>query len=284
MKIETAFTTLISTAQLFAHLEDENWVVIDCRHNLTLPEWGQQEYQHAHIPGAIFAHLDRDLSGPVLPEKGRHPLPEVNQIANRLGAWGIGNDTQVIVYDASGGAFASRLWWQLRFLGHKKVAVLNGGYTQWTKEEYPISTTIAEHPEQIFMPNPNWAMLVETPMIEKIHRDPKFLLVDARAPERFRGEKEPIDPVAGHIPHAVNRFHGFNLGPDGLFLPEEVLHSQFKSLLNNIPSDHMVVYCGSGVTSCHHILAMEVAGLPGARLYAGSWSEWIRDPNHPTNP
>jgi thiosulfate/3-mercaptopyruvate sulfurtransferase len=281
MMTEETFSTLISTAQLFAHLDDENWVIIDCRHDLSKPEWGQQEYQNGHIPGAIFAHLDHDLSGPISPQTGRHPLPQMDQIANRLGSWGIGNDTQVIVYDTSGGAFASRLWWQLRFLGHNQVALLNGGYTQWAKDGYPVSQSIKKHPERKFMLNPNWEMLVETPFIEKIQQDPAFLLVDARAPERYRGEKEPIDPVAGHIPTAANRFHGLNLGADGLFLPAEVLHSQFTSLLNDTPLDHVIVYCGSGVTSCHHILALEVAGLPGARLYAGSWSEWIRNPNHP---
>jgi thiosulfate/3-mercaptopyruvate sulfurtransferase len=281
MAMKDTSSTIVSTVQLFEHLTDENWVIIDCRHDLARPDWGQNEYRSEHIPGAVFAHLDRDFSSPITPQTGRHPLPQISQIAERLGAWGIGADTQVVVYDASGGAYASRMWWQLRFLGHAQVALLNCGYTQWKKDGYPTTAEIIQPAPRIFNPQPQDQMLIDAAGVKQFLGNPAFLLIDARAPERFRGEKEPIDPVAGHIPGAVNRFHALNLGADGRFLPAEVLREQFITLLGNIPVEQAIVYCGSGVTSCHHLLAMEIAGLPGARLYAGSWSEWIRNPDNP---
>jgi thiosulfate/3-mercaptopyruvate sulfurtransferase len=281
MKTDGFFSTIISTSRLYENLDSAGWVIIDCRHDLARPDWGQAEYQKGHIPGADFAHLDHDLSGPITPQTSRHPLPEIDRIAERLSSWGIGDDTQVVVYDGSGGAIAVRLWWQLRFLGHQNTALLDGGYTQWLKDGYPVATNIAKRPAQKFNPRPQSNMLVDQRLIEENLRSPSFLLIDARAEERYRGEKEPIDPVAGHIPGAINRFHGANLGADGLFLPAVELREQFSTLLAGKPPEEAVLYCGSGVTSCHHLLAMEIAGLPGAKLYAGSWSEWIRDPRHP---
>ncbi len=278
---ELAFNLLVSASELLPNINNSSWAVIDCRFDLLQPEWGILEYEKSHIPGAIYAHLDRDFSSPITPQTGRHPLPDIQEMAKRLGQWGIGQDTQVVVYDTTGGSYASRIWWMLRFLGHTRVAIFDGGLRNWVEKHLPLSTGIETRKPTIFTPKVNWSMLVDAEVVEKLRQDPAYLLIDARAPERFRGEKEPIDPIAGHIPGAVNRFHGLNLAADGTFLPIEDLQRQFNSLLDGKSADHVIVYCGSGVTSCHHILAMELAGLNGAKLYAGSWSEWIRDHNRP---
>lgn len=275
-------TNIISTADLAANLDHPDWVVMDCRFDLAKPEWGFEEYISGHIPGSGYAHLDKDLAAPIIPESGRHPLPSIDVFASKLGGWGIGNSTQVVVYDTTGGVYAGRLWWLLRFLGHSSAAVLDGGFQKWVNEGRPLATGVQQvHPPVHFTPNPNWDMVMDAAAVERIRQDPSFCLVDARSPERFRGENEPIDPVAGHIPGAVNRFHGKNLAPDGTFLPPDTLREQFTDLIGRTSPENVVVYCGSGVTSIHHILAMELAGLPGAKLYAGSWSEWIRDRKRP---
>lgn len=278
------YTTIISTGELAAHLNDPGWNIIDCRFDLAKPEWGFNAYQETHIPGAGYAHMDHDLSGPVTPQTGRHPLPDVDVMAQRLGSWGVGPDTQVVVYDTAGGAFADRLWWLLRFLGHRQTAVLDGGFPKWQRESRPVAGSVEHRSPVTFIPRPDWSMFVSADEVDRIRQDPAFCLVDARAAERYRGEKEPIDPVAGHIPGAVNRFHGLNLSPESVFLPPEVLRAEFEALVGDTSPENVIVYCGSGVTSIHHILAMELAGMPGARLYAGSWSEWIRDPNRPRTP
>jgi thiosulfate/3-mercaptopyruvate sulfurtransferase len=278
------YQTLVSVETLNQHLHQEDWAIFDCRFDLQNAEWGYQSYQQSHIPGAVYAHLDRDLSAPITPESGRHPLPGADEIARRFSAWGISPSTQVVVYDTAGGAYASRLWWMLRFMGHERAAVLNGGFQKWQEQAYPLASgTETRQPAQ-FQPRPDLQLAVSTTEVAKIMRDPDYSLIDARAPERHRGEREPIDTVAGHIPGSVNRFHGANLGPDGLFLPPDVLRAQFLDLIGSISPEKVIVYCGSGVTSCHHILAMETAGLPGARLYTGSWSEWIRDRKRPISP
>ena len=277
------FTTTISTEELADHLHDPDWVIVDCRFDLAKPDWGFESYQEAHIPGAVYAHLDRDLSGPVTPRTGRHPLPDVDEMGRRLEKFGIRASSQVVVYDTSGGAYAGRLWWLLRFLGHSAAAVLDGGFGRWQSEGRPTATWIETPPTGSFAPNPDWSMVASAEEVERIRQDPAYRLIDARAPERFRGEREPIDPVAGHIPGAVNRFYGENLAPDGAFLPAQTLRQQFAHLIGQTAPENVVVYCGSGVTSIHHILAMELAGLPGARLYVGSWSEWIRDENRPVS-
>lgn len=278
------YTTIISTEALSNHLNDPDWVIIDCRFDLAKPDWGFTSYQEAHIPGAGYAHLDHDLAGPVTPQTGRHPLPDVSEMAGRLGYWGIRQDTQVVVYDTAGGAFAGRLWWLLRFLGHPRAAVLDGGFQKWQRESRLVNSGVERREPVIFTPQPDWSMVVFAGDVERIRQDPAYRLVDARSAERYRGEKEPIDPVAGHIPGAVNRFHGQNLTPEGVFLPPEKLRAEFEALVGNTPSENVVVYCGSGVTSIHHILAMQLTGLPGARLYVGSWSEWIRDPKRAKDP
>jgi thiosulfate/3-mercaptopyruvate sulfurtransferase len=205
-------------------------------------------------------------------------------MAGRLGSWGIDQAAQVVVYDTVVGAFAVRLWWLLRYLGHPAVAVLDGGWQKWQQENRPSAAGIQTRAPKTFIPSPDDTMLMDAAEVERIREDPDYLLIDARSGERYRGEKEPIDPIAGHIPGAVNRFHGENLSMDGTLLPPDTLREQFQALLGLRPAENAVVYCGSGVTSIHHILAMQIAGLPGARLYLGSWSEWIRDPRRPRAP
>ena len=276
-----AYNTLISTMDLHQHLDDPNWVIVDCSFDLQKPEWGRAGYLSAHIPGAVYAHLDQDLASPKKPNSGRHPLPAPQAMINLFSGWGIDSDRQVIVYDTSGGSFAARLWWLLRYYGHASVAILNGGFQKWTIENLPVESGPVTRTTKPFVPGTPLEMLLDTQQIEQLLGNPDYRLVDARSETRFRGEEEVIDPVAGHIPGALNRFYGLNLAPDGTFLYPEELKKQFSHLLGVTPSDHAIIYCGSGVTSCHHLVAMLYAGLPESALYVGSWSEWIRDPRHP---
>jgi thiosulfate/3-mercaptopyruvate sulfurtransferase len=272
-----SFDTIISCEELNKNITRKDWVIVDCRFDLTAPEWGQEEYEQLHIPGAIYANTDKDLSGKKTPQTGRHPLPEPADFCSAMSRLGIDKQTQVIVYDATSGSFAARLWFLLRFYGHFQVALLDGGFSQWHKEGYPIESGFRENSPRSFTGTPNLGMIVTTPEIEKVHNQPDWLLIDARSAERFRGEQETIDPVAGHIPGAVNRFHGLNVDGNGLFLSKDRLQSEFTELIIGYDPSKTVVYCGSGVTSCHHLVAMAYAGLPQPKLYAGSWSEWIRN-------
>jgi len=282
--IRMPFNTLVSIEMLTGHLNDPNWQVFDCRFDLADTDWGFANYQLGHIPGAVYAHLNDDLSGQVTPETGRHPLPEPRIFASKLAKWGIVPGKQVVVYDQGGGAFASRLWWMLRAIGHNGAALLDGGLPKWINDNHPLSKGI-EFPQShsIALPDVSFDphLWVKTEEVINFIRSPHNLLIDARAPERFNGEVEPIDLVAGHIPGAINRFNGLDLNPDGTFKSPEVLREEFLALLKGIPPENTIIYCGSGVTSCHLVAAMEMAGLKGARLYAGSWSEWIRDPGRP---
>jgi thiosulfate/3-mercaptopyruvate sulfurtransferase len=275
------YTSIISTHDLADHLNDPHWVIIDCRFNLAQPEWGHQSYLEQHISGAVFADLDQHLSSPKTNQSGRHPLPDLDQLAEQCSRWGIDENTQVVVYDAAGGSFAGRLWWLLRVLGHKNVAVLDGSLQKWLHENRPVASGEEIRPAAAFHAHINPALWVDAETVDRIRQNPDYVLIDARAPERYSGETEPIDAIGGHIPGAVNRFHGNNLSSEGTFLTPEVLRTQFLDLLGDVPSENAIVYCGSGVTSIHHLVAMELAGLTGARLYPGSWSEWIRDPNRP---
>jgi thiosulfate/3-mercaptopyruvate sulfurtransferase len=276
------FTTFITTGQLAGHAHDPLWIVIDSSFDLTNPAWGEENYLKGHIPGAVYAHLDRDLSGPITPASGRHPLPDPELMAERLSAWGIGPGRQVVIYDTANGAIAARLWWMLQYYGHHAAAILEGGYAKWVGEARPLTAGSEQpHPRARFVPKLNPALLITAEEVDAIRLDPDWKLIDARSAIRFRGEQEPIDRVAGHIPGAVNRFHGENLKQDGALLSTAELRRQFKALLGNTSTSHTAVYCGSGVTSCLHIAAMQKAGLGFPRLYAGSWSEWIQDPNHP---
>ncbi|MFI3188654.1 3-mercaptopyruvate sulfurtransferase [Crenothrix sp. D3] len=269
--------TLISASEL-QHFIQPDWVIIDCRFSLTNSEAGSYVYRHGHIPNARYAHLDNDLSSRITDRTGRHPLPDFNSLVKKLGAWGVKNNSQVVVYDDAGGAFAGRLWWLLRALGHDKVAVLDGGIKHW-QQQYDITTALPRIQSTTFRPYINNNLWLTAEQVENQLARKVITLIDARTPERYRGEQEPIDPVAGHIPYALNRAFQRNLDAQGLFLAPDQLRAQFQQLIGDVKPEHVVHYCGSGVTACHNVLAMEHAGLLGSKLYAGSWSEWIRNKN-----
>jgi len=275
------FTALVSTSDLAARLSAPDLVLVDVRHDLAQPAvWGEAQYRAAHLPGAVFVHLDRDLSASKTGKNGRHPLPSPEACAAVFGRLGIDATKQVVAYDQTSGMFASRLWWMLRRLGHPAVAVLDGGYDQWVREGRAVTAEVPVPPHATFVIR-EVAATVEADAVQASLATRSLLLIDARGPERFRGEIEPLDPVAGHIPGAINRPYGQNLGADGAFKPAAALRAEFEALLAGYPPANVVHQCGSGVSACHNALAMEVAGLPGTRLYAGSWSEWCADPSRP---
>ncbi len=270
----TSFTSLISADELAENID--HCIVVDCRHELSDPQSGRKAYQQAHIPGAHFMHLDDDLSSPKTGLNGRHPLPDPADMAARLSAIGVGPDTQLVVYDAAGGMVASRLWWMARWLGHDKVAVLDGGIDAWSRAGFPLN---AEPPRQAPPVDASWASpgkraVVDIKGLQKNIETKEFLVIDARGSERFRGETEPMDSRAGHIPGAVNRPFTLNLRDNGLFKPPAVLRQEFTALLDGRSPEQTAHSCGSGVSACHNLVAMAAAGLDGARLYPGSWSEW----------
>jgi thiosulfate/3-mercaptopyruvate sulfurtransferase len=273
------WTTLIPPEELAAHLNDDDLCMVDCRFDLSAPEAGQRAWQQSRIPGAVYADLESDLSGTVSETTGRHPLPAVDDFIAWLERNGIDRDTRIACYDDAGGAFAARLWWLLRhWLGHPAVAVLDGGFARWRAEGWPLeeggptAPSASQYP--CITPAP---VTVDADTLAG--EDTELQLVDARAADRFRGETEPIDPVAGHVPGALNRPFAHNLGEDGRWRGPEELRAQWRTLLGERASESIVHMCGSGVTACHNLLAMEHAGFPGSRLYPGSWSEWIRDPH-----
>jgi len=274
-------STLISPSGLAAHLDDASWVVCDCRHDLADTGAGRRAYAASHVPGARFVHLDQDLSAPMTGRNGRHPLPDPERFAGRLGELGIGNGSQVIAYDASGGYYAARLWWMLRWLGHEAVVVLDGGWDAWRKAGSPVTKAVPTLKPARFV---RGGSLVHAVTAGEIARDLgtwQRRLLDARSPDRYRGENETLDPVAGHIPGAVNRFFKLNLDEAGGFKPPASLRQDFEAMLGAVAPSEVVHYCGSGVTACHNLLAMEIAGLTGSCLYPGSWSEWCADPSRP---
>lgn len=273
-------TTIIDTATLATHLDDPVWVVIDCRFDLANPGAGRAQYAKSHIPGARFMSLDDDLSAATTGTNGRHPLPSPERFATTLGAAGIGNNTQVVAYDGSNGTFAARLWWMLRWVGHERVAVLDGGYAQWLKDDCPETADPPVVTPARFEPRPR-PMTVDADWLGIRLREPTMRLVDARTPERYRGENETIDPVAGHIPGSVNRCFRDNLDASGRMKPVAQLLQEWREVLAGLAPEAVVHSCGSGVSACHNLLAMEAAGLPGSRLYPGSWSEWCADPSRP---
>ena len=274
------YQTLISAAELARELGNRNWVIFDCRFNLKESQAGWQSYQYGHIPGARYAHLGHDLSGPVAPEAGRHPLPEPQEFAKKLGAWGVDSTKQVVAYDDASGAIAGRLWWLLCWLGHEAVAVLDGGLQQWQQEGYPLTTMLPELRPTHFEARVHPTMAVTAEDVEHASLL-GYVLLDARAAERFRGELEIIDPVAGHIPGAKNHPYSQNLDDQGKFLSPQALASAFKKQIGKTPPEQIVCMCGSGVTACQNLLALKHAGFHGARLYPGSWSEWITDRTRP---
>ncbi|MGH9324876.1 MAG: sulfurtransferase [Vicinamibacteria bacterium] len=273
------FSDLILSSELALHLEDPDWAVIDARFYLPEPERGEAEYLQEHVPGAAYAHLDRDLSGPRTGRNGRHPMPGVAQMAERFSNWGIDERVQVVAYDSASGQIAARLWWMLRYLGHDAAAVLDGGFQSWKAEGRPLASGRESRAPRKFTPRPREAMRIDVDALEETRTN--RLLIDARAPERFRGETEPYDPVAGRIEGARNHPTTASLTAEGRFLPREDLRKRLESVIGEAPIESVVSYCGSGVTACHNLLAMEIAGLRGARLYPGSWSEWCAEDRRP---
>ena len=274
------FTQLISVPEL-ATLATPAWRIFDCRFNLADPPAGRAGYTAGHLPGAFYLDLEEDLSGPVSGLNGRHPLPDPPLLADKLGSLGVAPGTQVVAYDDAGGMFAARLWWLLRWLGHERVAVLNGGLQAWTAAGHPLATDKPAAVGTAFEPRLQESMRVDAEYVQGHLHSPAMLLIDARAPDRFRGENETLDPVGGHIPGAINRFFRDNLDASGCFKPAAQLQEEFGTLIKGGDAHQVVLQCGSGVTACHNLLAMELAGLSGARLYAGSWSEWCADPARP---
>ncbi len=272
---------LVTTQELADHLGDPGWVVFDTRHNLMQPDEGRRAYGKSHIPGACFLHVDEDLSGPKTGKNGRHPLPDIATFAAKIDACGVKPESQVVCYDDQGGCFTVRLWWMLRWLGHEKVALLDGGWPLWVKEGRPTTTEVPPPRKGGFVPRPRLGATVDVHFVERFHGDPKVKLVDARAAGRFLGVEEPLDPVAGHIPGSLNRFWKMNLRNDGRFKPAEELREELEDLLAGCDPAQAVHLCGSGVTACHNMFALELAGLPAGRLYPGSWSEWCADPARP---
>jgi len=283
------YTTLIEAPELAAHISDMDWAVLDCRFELGRPESGASVYAEGHVPNAIYAHLDRDLSSPVTSTSGRHPLPLAEAFVATLGRWGIDENVQVIAYDQSNGVYASRLWWLLRWVSHSRVAVLNGGFAAWQQAGLPVSKQPGVRQPRRFTPNRAQGGVVSTVELEKLLAAGQLTtggrtLIDARSADRFAGQNETIDPVAGHVPGASNHPFAHNLDAQGRFLPPHVLRSKWLETLRGQAPATAIAMCGSGVTACHNLLALEVAGLPGAQLYAGSWSEWIRDAARPVEP
>jgi len=259
--------------------------ILDCRHDLAQPDLGLQQYRQGHIPGAVFAHLDRDLSGAISADSGRHPLPDPSVMAARLRSWGIGTSSQVVAYDASEGSFAARAWWLLRWLGHSRVAVLDGGWPTWVAAGCASSAQepVLEPGDFTVRPSLQSVIDVDAIGVHSASAAPgaPTLLLDARAPDRYEGRNESVDPVAGHIPGAINRFWKLNLAAGGRFKPPAQLRSEYEAILDGRAPDRVSVQCGSGVAACHDLLAMHLAGLDGAALFPGSWSQWITDPARP---
>lgn len=280
-----SYTTLIDAEKLAQHLPDPDWIVLDCRFDLANPDAGRSAYRQGHIPNARYVRLDTDLSdkrpGPDGVFRGRHPLPAREQFIETLRNWGINPQSQVVAYDTQGGMFAARLWWMLRWCGHQNVAVLDGGLQAWSALNLPLSTEETPRAKGSIELRETLVRTVDAHRLLANLDQAGMTVVDARSPDRYRGENETLDPVGGHIPGAKNRFFRDNLQADGRFKPAQQLRSEYSSLVNQ--PEQAVMQCGSGVTACHNLLAMEVAGLQGAALYPGSWSEWCADPVRPVS-
>lgn len=276
-------TTLISADTLAGHLTDPDWILLDCRHDLMNPDAGRDGFAIGHIQNAQFAHLDLDLSGARRAAdgkfRGRHPLPDRATLIERLRAWGVDDGSQVVAYDAQGGMYAARLWWLLRWIGHPAVAVLDGGLGAWQARGLPLVTPVAARARGHISEKPTLARSVTAAEVQDNLRTGERVVIDARAPDRYRGENESMDPVGGHIPGAKNRFFKDNLQSDGRFKSPAQLIKEYAPLFDSAPD--VIMQCGSGVTACHNLLALEVAGLGGAALYPGSWSEWCADAARP---
>ena len=279
-----AFTTLIDTGTLARHLDQPMVAIVDCRFKLDDLDWGAREYEARHIPGAVYVHLEVDLSGEKTGANGRHPLPDPAALARALGRLGIDDTVQVVAYDQDAGMYGSRLWWMLRWMGHDRAAVVDGGMARWTAEHRDTRAGREIRHARVFTPRLRPEMIADAAEIARLIGRADSRLVDARAPERFRGESETIDKKAGHIPGAVNHFFKWNVNDEDVFRPLDELRARLGEALGGVPPERAICYCGSGVTACHNLLALEHAGLGGARLYPGSWSEWSSDPTRPTDP
>jgi thiosulfate/3-mercaptopyruvate sulfurtransferase len=273
--------TLIQAEELVQRQGEQALLTFDCRFDLARPDAGLEAYAAGHIPGAAYAHLNRDLSDPPTATSGRHPLPTPAAVELRLRALGLNRDSLAVAYDDGNGMYAARLWWMLRWLGHDSVFVLDGGLRRWLQLGLPIEVAVPVRGPGDFRAHPRNGMAVDAAVVAAESGNRASRLLDARAPERYRGEVEPIDAVAGHVPGAVNHPFTTSLGVDGRLLPAGELRAAFARTLDGVAPDRTIAMCGSGVTACHLLLAMEHAGLPGAKLYAGSWSEWSRDPTRP---
>jgi thiosulfate/3-mercaptopyruvate sulfurtransferase len=270
------FTTLIDATELHNHRDDADWVVVDCRFGMADTEAGRRDYEASHIPGAVYAHLDDDLSNPPVTDNGRHPLPAPEILRERFGRMGIAAGKQVVAYDNANGAYAARLWWLLRYMGHEAVAVLDGGWAAWQAAAFPVKHGVEGKTAVSFIGQPRQEWLVTVADVPSVP-----LLIDSRMAPRYRGEVEPLDPVAGHIPGAQNYFYQLNWDENGRYLPPAHIQTQLTNLLGDTAPEEAVFYCGSGVTACVNLLAMAHAGMGNGRLYAGSWSDWITDPTRP---
>jgi thiosulfate/3-mercaptopyruvate sulfurtransferase len=279
-----AYRTIIDTDTLARLIGDPTVAIVDCRFKLDDLGWGARDYETHHIPGAVFADLDRDLSAEKTGRNGRHPLPDAATFAGTLGRLGIDASVQVVAYDQDSGMYASRFWWMLRWMSHDNVAVLDGGFAKWLAEKRQTASGKESRAHRTFGGAPRGEMVASARDVEKLAGESGWRLVDARAPERFSGQSETIDKKAGHIPGAANHFFKWNVDEHNVMRSSDDVRARFERSLGGTPPDHVICYCGSGVTACQNLLAMEHAGLTGARLYPGSWSEWSSDPLRPTEP
>lgn len=275
-----SFSKIVSAHDLFENINNPNWIVFDCRFSLANENYGASSYKKGHIPNAYYVDLNKDLSSEIRDYTGRHPLPDFTTLVKKLSNWGVSGSKQVVVYDDACTGFSARMWWLLKIMGHENVAVLDGGFSNWGRHSLPITTVLPNKTQsssfRSYLDSSQWLNPLE---IQNGLARNEILLIDARTKERFNGSHEPIDPVAGHIPKAINRPFGQNFDSNGLFLPRSVLFEQFAELTRSFESKNVVHMCGSGVTAICNLLAMEIADLEGSKLYAGSWSEWIVDKN-----
>lgn len=273
---------LIRTDDLASHLNDPSWVIFDCRHDLVDHGKGERLYRENHLPGAYFASVETALAGAKTGKNGRHPLPTPEEFAEFLARCGVTRASKIVAYDDAGGLYAARLWWMARWIGLENVALLDGGWQKWTAENRAVTTAVPtpKPAPALAVTVDRTAVLSATDVLNRLS-DPSSALIDARAGERYRGEVEPMDPVAGHIPGALNRFYKANLKSDLTFRPADEIKTEFRTLIGSRAPERIAHQCGSGITACANLFAMEYAGLPGSKLYAGSWSEWVSDPTRP---
>ena len=274
---------IVRVAELLTHIDDPDWVIVDCRFNLLQPAAGRDAWESGHIPGAVYANLDKDLAAAVAPDGagGRHPLPDPERFAEMASAWGVHSNSTVIVYDDVGNAIAARLWWLLRWFGHERVAVLDGGLHSWITAGEQLVTESSVRACGSFVPKPGSLPVIAAAQVQAALDRNELVLLDARAPDRFSGRNEPIDRLGGHVPGAVNAPFQDNLDADKCFRPTSELQAYYRALIADRPIDTVACMCGSGVTACHTLLALEAAGMPGAALYVGSWSDWISAEDRP---